>query len=179
MLKIMVLGTEMFDSDTGLFFTEGDVELRLEHSLVSLSKWESSVGKPLLSDEEMSGEEWLEYIKAMCLDEVPEEVLMRLSVENIKEVNAYINKPMTATWFSDEPERPRGGETFTAELIYYWMTVYNIPLTCENWHLNRLFTLIRVTNIKNSKPKKMSRSELMAKRRALNEKRRAQYSTTG
>jgi hypothetical protein len=180
MLTIVVPGIEMFDDDSQEFVSVGDVTLELEHSLVSLSKWESKYEKPFLGKGEKTTEEVLGYIRAMVLTpNVPEEVFTKLSEENINAVNEYIEAKMTATWFSDAPGAPSTRDIITAELIYYWMVTFNIPFECERWHLNRLFTLIRVCNLKQAKPKKMSRSELAARNRELNAQRRAQLGTKG
>jgi hypothetical protein len=179
MLTIVVSGVEMFNDTTQEFTTEGDVVLELEHSLVSLSKWESKHEKPFLGSDDKTIEEVLEYVKFMTLTKVPEETFSRLSEANVEEINNYINAKMTATWFNDQPGTPQSREVITAELIYYWMIAFQIPFECETWHLNRLFTLIRVCNIKQSKPKKMSRAEIAARNRELNAQRRAQFKTKG
>jgi hypothetical protein len=180
LLKITVPGKEMFDDSTQEFTTDGDVDLELEHSLVSLSKWESSFEKPFLQESDKTPEELLGYVKAMTLTPgVPEEVFSRLSEDNLTAINDYINAKMTATWFNEPPGAPRSRDVITAELIYYWMTVFQIPFECETWHLNRLFTLIRICNIKQSKPKKMSRAEIAARNRELNAQRRAQTGSRG
>jgi hypothetical protein len=169
----------MFNDATQEFTTEGDVVLELEHSLVSLSKWESKHEKPFLSSDDKTIEEVLEYVRFMTLTKVPEETFSRLSEANVEAINNYINAKMTATWFNDQPGTPQSREVITAELIYYWMIAFQIPFECETWHLNRLFTLIRVCNIKQSKPKKMSRAEIAARNRELNAQRRAQFKTKG
>lgn len=180
MLTIVVPGVEMFDEQTQEFVSRGDVTLDLEHSLVSVSKWESMYEKPFLGGVEKTTEEIFEYIKQMTLTpNVSEEVFHKLSEENITAVNKYIEAKMTATWFSEAPGAPRTRDVITAELIYYWMITFQIPFECENWHLNRLFTLIRVCNIKQAKPKKMSRSEMAARNRELNAQRRQQLGTKG
>lgn len=180
MLQITVPGVEMFNESSKEFFTHGDFVLELEHSLVSLSKWESIFEKPFLGKDEKSTEEVVAYIKAMVLTpEVPEEVFHKLTEDNIRAINDYIDAKMSATWFAEQPGAPKSREIITAELVYYWMIVFQIPFECQHWHLNRLFTLIRICNIKQSKPKKMSRSEIAARNRELNAQRRAQLGTKG
>jgi hypothetical protein len=179
-LTIIVPGTEHFNEETQEFLTLGDCVLELEHSLVTLSKWESEFEKPFLAAGEKSAEETFGYIKAMIqTPDFPPEVLDRLSQANFDAINDYIGAKMTATWFAEEKNVPPNREIITAELIYYWMLTFNIPMECENWHLNRLFTLIRICNVKNSKPKKMSASEMAQRNRELNAQRRAQMGTQG
>lgn len=154
--------------------------LTLEHSLVSLSKWESEFKKPFLGAEEKSDEEVMAYIKFMILDpDFSPGVFSRLSQDNIDAINEYINDPRTATWFASDPGGRKSGEVVTSELIYYWMITYNIPFECQYWHLNRLFTLIRVCNVKNGKPKKQTKADMIAERNRLNAERRAQFNSKG
>ena len=180
MLTIVVPGVEMFDEQDQEFVTVNDVTLELEHSLVSLSKWESIYEKPFLGKEDKTTEEVLEYVKIMTLtSNIPEDTFYKLSEDNIKKINEYIDAKMSATWFNDTPGAPKSRDVITAELIYYWMITFQIPFECERWHLNRLFTLIRVCNIKQAKPQKMSRTEIAARNRELNSQRKSQLGTTG
>ena len=180
MLKIVVPGAEFFNEEKQEFVTIGDIELRFEHSLVSLSKWESIWEVPFLTDRDKSDEETASYIKLMCLDSnVSDEVFNRLSNDNIKAIDEYISKKHTATWFREDDKPKKSPETITSELIYYWMVAMNIPFECETWHLNRLMTLIRVYNLKNSPEKKMSRADILARNRRLNAERRRQHNTKG
>jgi hypothetical protein len=136
--------------------------------------------KPFLGNESKSTEELIDYVKCMVVTpEVPEELFHRLSIQNFEDIHNYIDAKMTATWFSEQPGAPKSREVITSEVIYYWMTIFNIPFECEHWHLNRLFTLIRICNIKQAKPQKMSRGEVAARQRALNAQRKAQLGTTG
>jgi len=170
----------MFDDESQEFITKDDVTLELEHSLVSLSKWESKHEKPFLGKADKTNDEVLDYIKCMVLTpNVPDQVFSKFSEKNFTEINDYIEAKMTATWFNEVPGAPKSRDVITAELVYYWMVVFQIPFECETWHLNRLFTLIRICNVKQSKPKKMSRSEIAARNRELNAQRRAQLGTSG
>lgn len=181
MLTIIVGATHVYDESTERFRDEGGFELQLEHSLHSLAQWEEEFEKPFLGKQEKTPEEALAYIRFMLLTKnPPEDYLKRLSEENVQAVNAYINRKSTATWFNDvTPQTRRNTETVTAELIYYWMTIFHIDWEAQYWHLNRLFTLIRICNIKQDKPRKMSRAEVMARQRALNEQRRRELGTRG
>ncbi len=180
MLKLTIPGTEYFNEETETFETVGDIELELEHSLLSLSKWESKFKKPFLSSDGKSIDETLEYIKAMIISPIyPFDIFLRLDQDSINKINEYIESTESATTFGEMPDRKGRGETITSELIYYWMVAFQIPFECETWHLNRLFALIRICNIKNTKPKKMSRREIASRNRDLNAQRRAQYNSTG
>ena len=180
MLRLVIKAVEYYDEINDVFVDQNETVLELEHSLVSLSKWESFFEKPFLSKNDKTHEEILWYVQAMCLDpNVPPEVFSRLDEEHLTEINKYINKKMTATRFYDIGGEKKNTEIITAELIYYWMIAFTIPVEFQHWHLERLLTLIRVCNLKNSKPKKMSRAEWAAKQRAINEQRLAELGTTG
>ena len=155
------------------------VKLEMEHSLISLSKWESKFEKPFLSTDK-TPEQILEYVQMMTLTpDVPTEVFMKLSPKNVQEIDDYITAKMTATWFSETPTRGGTQEIITSELVYFWMFTYRIPMECETWHLNRLFTLIKVFSEKNKPPKKMSRSEIARRQQEINAARKAKYNTSG
>lgn len=182
MLEIIIPETESYDSINNLFITIKRQSLKLEHSLVSLHKWEMRHHKPLLSKEQMSTEEMVDYIRCMTITQnVDPLVYTVLTKENINEVNEYIADSMTATWFSESDKKKKGinKEIITAEIIYYWMIALNIPMECQKWHLNSLLTLIQVCNIKNTPPKKMSKAELYSKQKAINEANRARFHTKG
>ena len=176
MLKITVPGIEGWDIKNNVFVDSDDFTLHLEHSLVSLSKWESRWHKPFLTKEDKTIEETIDYIRCMTLTQhVPEDVYTRITDENIQMVNAYISDPMTATTFQEEKKGRSSREKVTSEIIYHWMISFNIPVEFQKWHLNRLMTLIRVCEIKNSPPKKMSLGETISRHRALNKARREKY----
>lgn len=180
MLRITVPSMELYDEVKGEFINTKEKTLQLEHSLVSLSKWESKWNKAFLSKKEKTLEETLDYIRCMTLTQnVDPSVYNRLTRENIEQVNAYISAPMTATYFSEEKAVKASREVVTAELIYYWMIAQGIPFECQKWHLNRLLTLIRVCNVKNAPPKKMSKKSIMSRNATLNAARRKKLNTKG
>lgn len=179
MLFITVPSVEMFDDKTNRFYKTKSQDLRLEHSLVSISKWEAKWQKPFLSKDDKTIEETLDYIRCMTLTQnVPPDVYTRLTESNIEEVSKYINASMTATTFSNKNMKPNR-EIITSEVIYYWMIAFNIPFECQKWHLNRLLTLINICNIKNQPAKSMSKRDIMARNKALNAQRKAQLHTKG
>ena len=179
MLRLIVPEKELYDERTGLFVRTKKQVLQLEHSLVSLSKWESKWHKPFLSKNEKSGEEMLDYIRCMTITQnVPDEVYFALDTNELMKINDYLNDSMTATTITKQQGKLRG-EIITSEIIYYWMISLQIPFECEKWNLNRLLTLIEVCNIKNSPGKKMSKSEIMRRNRTLNAARKQQMHTRG
>lgn len=180
MLHIVIPAAEIYDQEQNLFIQVKEKSLSLEHSLVSISKWESKWQKPFLSkDQEKSREEVIDYIRCMTLTQnVDPNDYYRLTKKEFDQIRDYIDSPMTATTFSDK-ERGGSKKVITAEIIYYWMIALNIPFECQKWHLNRLLTLIKVCNIKNAPPKKMSKAEMAKRNRSLNAARRKKLNTTG
>ena len=181
MLQITVpISPEIWDEKNEEFIEPKTASLQLEHSLVSISKWESKWHKPFLSKEPKTVEETIDYIKCMTLTQnVKPEVYGHLSKENIEEINAYIDDPKTATTFSKDRKSARSREIITSELIYYWMIALNIPFECQKWHLNRLLTLIRVCEVKNTPGKKMSQREVLNQYAAINAANRKRFNTKG
>lgn len=180
MLTITVPATESFDPVTETFFTTKEQKLVLEHSLLSISKWEAKWGKPFFAkDEKKTIEESRDYIRCMTITQnVDPTIYYALSEENYNDILAYMENPMTATWFRSS-DKPPGREVITAEVIYYYMVALQIPFSCEKWHFNKLMTLIRVVNEKNKPPKKMSKQAIMSKNKALNAARRQRLHSTG
>lgn len=180
MLQITIPAGEQWDEINQVFINTKEQTLQLEHSLVSLSKWESKWCKAFLTKNEKTDEETIDYIKCMTTTQnVDPNVYNCLTKENIEQIKKYIEAPMTATYFSEEHSGKSSREQVTSELIYYWMIALNIPMECQKWHLNRLLTLIRVCNIKNQPPKKMSKRAIMSRNAALNAARRKQLNTRG
>ena len=179
MLTITVPAVEMWDESKEEFVSSKEQTLFLEHSLVSLSKWESRQHKSFLFTKELTYEETIDYIKCMTLNEVDQEVYSHLTKSNFDEIYKYIKDPMTATTFRNENNRRNNVEIVTAELIYYWMFSLGIPYECREWHLNQLIALIRVCSIKNTPSKKMSKRQIMSQNAALNAARRQKFNTKG
>ena len=180
MLKIIITKKELFNEATSEFIDIPETTLSLEHSLVSISKWESKYCKSFFSREPKTDAETLDYVKCMTINtNVPDDVYFGLSAKNFSDIRKYIDSPMTATTVR-ETSRPGGGrELLTSELIYYYMIALGIPFECQKWHINRLLMLIKVCNAKNGGQKKMTKAEQMAQYRSLNQARRAALHTKG
>ena len=180
MLKIVVPGGSFFNELTNEFIDQESVTLELEHSLVSISKWEAIHHKSFLAQKTRTPEEQLDYIKCMVITkDVDDSVFYRFTTENYQEIYKYIEEPMSATYIKKPSNNGRGGDTVTADLIYYWMISFQIPFECQYWHLNRLLTLIQVCEIKNGPKNKMSRNEILRSNAALNAARRKKYNSKG
>lgn len=180
MLTIVIPGEESFDNDKNEFVSDEAITLQLEHSLVSLSKWESIWNKPFLDGKARTDEELLSYVKAMTLTpDLPPEIYQRMTNAHFEQINAYIHSKMTATWFSEKQNQSKSRETITSEVIYYWMIALNIPFECQDWHLNRLLTLVRICNEKNAPQKPMTKAELAERNRRINAERKAKLNTNG
>lgn len=181
MLTVVIPEAEGFDERNSMFIYYKEQKLTLEHSLVSIAKWESKWNRPFLNTEK-SSEETIDYIRCMTLTQnVPDDVYYRIPPDVIDKITKYIDAPMTATTFSDfdNDDRRRNREVVTSELIYYWMIAEQVPFECQKWHINRLLTLLRVCSIKNAPPKKMGKNKIAKKYAELNEMRKRKFNTRG
>ena len=175
MLEIDFPGKELYSNQLNEFYTVKPCHLQLEHSLISLSEWESKWKKPFYRDKgQMSRNEFLDYIRCMTITKGVDPMLYQaLSREDIQLIQNYIDDPMTATWFAKDDKNSKiSKDVITAEIVYYWMIINNIPFECRKWHLNRLLTLIKVCSIKNAGEKKMSQQDVMKQNHQLNKARR-------
>ena len=180
MLEINIAPIELWDEKNEEFIQIKGGKLVLEHSLVSMSKWEAKWMKPFLSSKEKTIEETIDYVHFMTVSKnVDERVYEYLSDENIRAINEYINQPMTATWFHEEKGGGKSNEQITSELVYYWMICFNIPFECQKWHLNRLLMLIRICNAENKPPKKRSKRDLYRHHAEVNAANRKKFNSKG
>lgn len=178
MISILIPDSEYYNNVTNEFITIKQQAITLEHSLISVSKWESKWKKPFFNSNDKTTEEVIDYLRCMTITpNVNPFSYYGISSEDILRIDEYINEPMTATTFSKSNRINR--EIITAEIIYYWMIVNNIPFECQKWHINRLLTLINVCSIKNAPPKKMSKSDLRSRNAALNAARRKALNSKG
>lgn len=179
-LRITIPSVEVYDEIKEEFFYTKEYKLSLQHSLVSVAKWEAKWLKPFLDDAPKTREETLDYIKCMTITQnIPDSAYNFLDTESLVKIKQHIKAPMTATVISKRPGTPTNKEVYTAEVIYYWMIALNIPVEYQTWHLSRLLTLIEVCNLKNNPPKKMGRQETLRMQRDLNRKRMAKLKTKG
>lgn len=180
-MLVITLNEESFNSDTNEFVIAGSLNVTLEHSLVSLSKWEALWKKPFLDKNQNTDEEILSYLECMVVGNVPDKNWISfLTTEDVVKIKAYIEDDQTATTFPNKgSSQSRVTETITSELVYYWMISQGIPFTCETWHLQRLITLINVCLAKNQKPKKMSQADAARRHHQINEANKLKYGTRG
>lgn len=180
MLKLNIPSMELYDEQKEEFINIKAQTLQLEHSLVSVSKWEAKWKKPFLDrQKEFTEEEMMDYIKCMTITQNVDPVVYYGAMLQVGIINDYINDTMTATWFSEDKRKGSSREKVTSELIYYWMISAQIPMECQKWHLNRLLTLIRVCNVKNTPATPMSKKAMAQQRAALNAQRRQKLNTKG
>ena len=180
MLTIIVPETELYDEQKNEFIQIKEQTLVLEHSLVSIAKWESKWKKSYLSSKNKTLEETVDYIKCMTITKNVNPLIYKsLNRKALESIERYINDPMTATYFSEKDNRPAGPSIITAEIVYYWMISLGVPMECQKWHFNRLIALIKVCNIKNNPGKRMSSREILTRNQALNEERKRKYNTRG
>lgn len=179
MFRVVVQSEEKFDDELQEFVPPKYYSFQIEHSLVSISKWESKWHKPFLSNVPKSDEEVNDYIRCMTITQnVSDEAYENISQENFVSIREYIDNPMTATNVKHE-EKGRNRDIITSEKIYYWMIALGVPFECQKWHLNRLLMLIDVCNAENKPKKKMSRKDLMSRNASLNAARRKQLNSKG
>lgn len=175
MLKLFIKGGEFYIESKNEFVIINPQPLQLEHSLISISKWESKWNRSFLHDGPKTEEEKISYIQDMTITQNVNPMVYKVLTEKQRsQIDAYCNSPMTATTINRRPQKPGKKQIVTSELIYYWMTAFNIPFECEKWHLNRLMTLIEICSIK-SNPTKESKKEAAARHRAVNARRRAKH----
>lgn len=180
MLEIIIPPAEMWDPKERRFSKTKEYKLQLEHSLISISKWEARWNKSFLKEENKTTEEILDYIKCMTLTQnIPPEAYLCLTEDNISQIVEYIRAPMTATWFSEDNNRKFSREVITNEVIYDWMIEFGVPFECQKWHLNRLITLIRVRTARSKKSKPMSEKDTLSMYRDINAARRKRLNSKG
>lgn len=178
MFEIIVPASELFDNKTSRYIYTKETKIQLEHSLISVSRWESKWKKPYLSEGNKTFLESIDYIRCMSLSKgVDQNVYLALTKKQIDQINDYINDSMTATTINKIKSGKK--EILTSERIYYWMLTFQIPFECEKWHLNRLLTLIEVCSIENGPKEKMPLNEIYSRNKALNEARKAKHHTRG
>lgn len=183
MITLKIKGRELFDEKTQSFIQTEDTILELEHSLVSISKWEAKYKRPFISKEQKTREEILNYIKFMTITQnVDDAIYNCLDYKAYNAIQNYLEDTQTATWFTERPGARRGGSTgeqITSELVYYWMVAYRIPFETQYWNFNRLMTLIRICSVKQEAPKKRGRRDILNQQSALNAARRKRLGTKG
>lgn len=180
MLQLVIPKREYYDQAKGEFVYCKEQTLTLEHSLISISKWEAKWKKPFLGKEPKTYEESVDYVRCMTLNtNADPNAYLGLTQKQFDQISKYIDDPMSATWFNEQEKKGNSRQVVTSELIYYWMVAFQIPFECQKWHLNRLLTLVRICEIKNQPSKKMKKHDLYSRNRALNAARRRNLGTSG
>lgn len=183
MLKVNVPVREWLDEKTNEFIRSPQTTLTLEHSLISVSKWEAKHRKPFSTSFEagMSVEDFRDYVRCMTIGKTVDQMTYyALSPKNFEQIQQYISDPCTATTIRNtRKNKKRNNKVVTAELVYCWMFSNNIPMECEKWHFNRLMTLIQVCFLENREPEKMSKRDVMKQNSALNAMRRSKCHSKG
>lgn len=185
---VINLGDELFDEETNTFLHPVGKKLHLEHSLLSISKWEAEWEIPFLNTDKTS-EQSLSYIKCCVLDDDFDELLLNtLSDKNILDFNAYLSKGMTAKKIIDlrsslsqkrKSRRPASQKALTSEDIYYSMIQFHVWKECEEWPLQRLLSLLQLCSLKSNSTGEMSKSDQAKFYREENARRKAKYHTNG
>jgi len=159
---------------------EREVVLQFEHSLLSLSKWESKHLKPFMSNAMKKPSEMIEYFEDMIVTpDVDRNLVYALDPEQLDALATYINASKTASSVPKDQKPQFSQETITSELIYYWMTAMKINWEAQTWHLSRLMILIEITNYKMQPEKKRSVREVYADWREANERQKKMFNTSG
>lgn len=181
MLDIVVPAQEFYDEETNTFLYGKETKVRMEHSLISVSKWEAKWHKAFLSKKERTPEETLDYFRCMIVNSVDPGIVDRFTADNVSQIIDYINEPMTAVYIQPQKEEGSRGskDVTTSELLYYYMITLGIPFECEKWHLNKLLALLHVCEVKNAPPKKMSKAAIARQNHQLNAARKKKYHTHG
>lgn len=177
-MLVIKLKTEYWDEEKEEFINTNGGEIHLEHSLVSISKWESKWKKSFINSDKQIGDELYDYIRCMAQEDISIDLIKSMGIDTLREIINYINDPMSATTIRTFGPKTPNREIITSELIYYWMIALEIPFECQNWHLNRLLKLIEVCNLKNN-PKKMGRNDILRQNRDLNAARRKALRSKG
>lgn len=184
MLTVTIPSSQLWDERTETFLYTKETTLSLEHSLVSISKWESKHHKAFLSERTQSSltaDEFIDYVRCMTMTQnVDPQIYLHLTRENLRAIRDYMNAPMTATHFPNTTHSGKGGgDVKTSEVIYYEMIILGIPFECQKWHVNRLLTLINVCSRKSGKSPRMSRQDVMRNNARINAERLRKYHTKG
>ena len=177
-MLVISLKTEYWDEEKEEFITTNGGEIHLEHSLISISKWESKWKKSFISSDKQIGEELYDYIRCMAEEDISIDLIKSMGMDTILSILDYINDPMSATTVTSYGSKAPNRDIITSELIYYWMIALNIPFECQTWHLNRLLKLIEVCNSKNN-PRKMGKNDILKQNRDLNAARRKALQSKG